>query len=147
MSDKPMSILLAEDDDGQACLIMRNLKRAGVVNEIIHVKNGQQALDCIRYEGAFAGRPHNGPLLVILDINMPHFNGVEVLRRIKSDSKAAKIPVVILTTTDDPREVQPYHDLGYSAFVTKPVAYTAFVEALRKLGFYLQVIKLASESD
>src|SRR5437660_1023001 len=106
MTLESFTILLAEDDDGHARLIQRNLRRAGIVNEIKHVQDGQEALDYLRCEGPFASRVPNGPLLLLLDINMPRVDGVEVLGRIKADPRTAASPVVMLTTTDDPREVE-----------------------------------------
>src|SRR5216684_338484 len=91
-------VLLAEDDEGHASLVRRNLKRAGIANEIVHVNDGQEALDYLHCEGAFATRVPDGPLLLLLDINMPRLDGVEVLRRVKADGKTSKIPVVMLTT-------------------------------------------------
>src|SRR5229473_3318412 len=106
MATEALSILLAEDDEGHASLIQRNLRRAGIVNEIKHVQDGQEALDYIDCQGRFSGRVPNGPLLLVLDINMPRVDGVEVLRRVKADARTARLPVVMLTTTDDPREVE-----------------------------------------
>src|SRR5207253_11516000 len=101
MISEKFLILMAEDDEGHANLIQRNLKRAGVKNEIFHVKDGQEALDFIHRRGPYAGQPLQGPLLVLLDINMPKIDGVEVLRTLKSDADTARIPVIVLTTTDD----------------------------------------------
>src|SRR5277367_90989 len=103
MTTQPLVILLVEDDAGHASLVQRNLKRAGFANTIVHAADGQYALDYIRREGTFANRSANGPLLLVLDINMPRVNGVEVLRKIKQDAAYAKLPVIMLTTTDDPR--------------------------------------------
>ena len=98
-------ILLAEDDDGHASLIQRNLKRAGIANEIVRVRDGQEALDYLRCQGAFVGRPC-AALLLLLDINMPRVDGVGVLTAVKADPETVKLPVIMLTTTDDPREVE-----------------------------------------
>jgi CheY-like chemotaxis protein len=147
MAAEPLTILLAEDDEGHASLIQRNLKRAGIVNDTEHVKDGQEALDYIHSAGRFAARTPKGPLLLVLDINMPRVDGVEVLRQIKSDAKTAKLPVVMLTTTDDPREVERCYELGCSVYITKPVEYTAFVEALNRLGLFLQIVKVPREAD
>src|SRR5262245_8841780 len=106
MSREPLAILLAEGDEGHASLVRRNLKRAGIANDIVHVRDGQEALDYVRCQGAHAGRSPGGPLLVVLDIKMPRVDGVEVLRLLKADERTAKVPVIMLTTTDDPREVQ-----------------------------------------
>src|SRR5205823_2865116 len=95
-------ILLAEDDDGHASLVARNLKRAGIVNEIKHVRDGQEALDYLFCEGTHADRAPDGPILLLLDLNMPRVDGIEVLRRVKADEQTARIPVIVLTTTDDP---------------------------------------------
>ena len=90
MNVEAFTILLAEDDDGHASLIRRNLKRFGIVNEVLCVRDGQEALDCIRREGPFAGRAANGPLLLLLDINMPRLDGIEVLRQLKADEATAQ---------------------------------------------------------
>jgi CheY-like chemotaxis protein len=142
MAAEPISIVLAEDDDGHATLIERNLQRSGVVNGVIRVKDGQEALDLVRGEGTFADQPPRGNVLLLLDINMPRVDGVEVLRRIKSDPRTNAIPIIMLTTTDDPREIERCYQLGCSVYVTKPVEYTAFIEAINRLGLFLQVVRV-----
>jgi CheY-like chemotaxis protein len=142
MNSEHLMILLAEDDDGHASLIRRNLKRAGVANEIVRVRDGQEALDYIRGQGPSAGRPAGAPLLLLLDINMPRVDGVGVLQAIKADPATAQVPVIMLTTTDDPREVDRCYQLGCSVYVTKPVQYEAFVDALTRLGMFLEIIKV-----
>src|SRR5688572_3568936 len=99
MTKEPLVILLAEDDEGHARLVERNLKRAGIANRLVWVPDGQDALDYVRREGRYANRPAHGPLLLLLDINMPRLDGVEVLRRVKADDATARIPVIMLTTT------------------------------------------------
>jgi len=147
MVTEPLSILLAEDDEGHATLIMRNLRRAGIVNDTKHVSDGQAALDFIHCAGPYADRVTNGPMLLVLDINMPRVDGIEVLRQIKSDAKTAKLPVVMLTTTDDPREVAHCYELGCNVYITKPVDYVAFADALQRLGLFLQIVKIPRECD
>jgi CheY-like chemotaxis protein len=137
MSQEPLVILLAEDDDGHAQLIQRNLKRAGVANEVVRARDGQEALDYLQGRGPWPAR-----LLLLLDINMPRVDGVEVLRRLKSDPATAKIPVIMLTTTDDPREVARCYEVGCSVYVTKPVRYEDFVEALTRLGMFLSIVQV-----
>lgn len=137
----PVTILFAEDDDGHAMLVERNLKRAGLINGLIRVVDGQEALDFVRCEGQFSTRVPNGPVVILLDINMPRVDGVEALRQIKSDPKTAHIPVIMLTTTDDPREVERCYRAGCNVYITKPVEYESFVEAIRRLGLFLQVVK------
>jgi CheY-like chemotaxis protein len=142
MPTEPMTMILAEDDEGHANLVQRNLRRAGFVNAIVHVKDGQEALDYIRGEGDHAGRTLTDWVLLLLDINMPKIDGVEVLRRIKADPLTAMIPVIMLTTTDDPREVERCYELGCSVYLTKPVEYDGFIEAINRLGLFLQVVKV-----
>ena len=142
MATEPLNIVLAEDDDGHATLIHRNLERAGLVNGFVRVKDGQEALDLICGEGAYAGRPPHGNVLLLLDINMPRLDGVETLRRLKADARTSAIPVIMLTTTDDPREIERCYQLGCSVYVTKPVEYDAFIEAIKRLGLFLQVVRV-----
>src|SRR5262249_11827424 len=140
-------ILLAEDDDGHATLIQRNLKRAGIINKLIHVRDGQEALDFMRCEGPYAARQLDGPVLILLDIKMPRLDGFEVLRRLKADNATPKTPVVMLHTTDDPREVQRCYELGCNVYVTKPVAYDEFIEAIKRLGMFLAIVKVPREDE
>ena len=142
MSTEPLTLILAEDDEGHASLVQRNLRRAGFVNDMVHVKDGQEALDYIRGEGNHTGRTITDFVLLLLDINMPRLDGVEVLRRIKADPVTSMIPVIMLTTTDDPREVERCYDLGCSVYLTKPVEYDGFIEAINRLGLFLQVVKV-----
>lgn len=147
MNSQPLTMILAEDDDGHASLIRRNLQRAGFVNEVVRAHDGQEALDYIRGQGDHAGRVLSGQTLLLLDINMPRVDGVEVLRQLRADEKTAKIPIIMLTTTDDPREVERCYQLGCNVYVTKPVEYEGFVEAIKRLGLFLQVVKLPSKGE
>ena len=142
MSTEPMTLVIAEDDEGHANLIQRNLRRVGFVNRVVHVKDGQEALDYLRGEGQYQGQVLEGFVLLLLDINMPRVDGVEVLRRLKADPSTSKVPVIMLTTTDDPREVERCYDLGCSVYLTKPVEYEGFIEAINRLGLFLQVVKV-----
>jgi CheY-like chemotaxis protein len=143
----PLDILLAEDDDGHAFLVQTNLKRAGIVNPISRVRDGQEALDYVFCEGEFANRQVGQPLLMILDINMPRVDGVEVLTKIKKNPATASMPVIMLTTTDDPREVENCYQLGCNVYITKPVAYEEFVEAVKRLGLLLQIVQVPAEEE
>jgi CheY-like chemotaxis protein len=147
MATEPLKILLAEDDEGHASLIRRNLKRAGVRNDVVHVKDGQEALDYLHRRGAHASRPPGGRLLLLLDINMPRIDGVEVLRQVKADPATAKLPVIMLTTTDDPREVGRCYQLGCGVYITKPVQYDQFAEAVQRLGLFLDIVMIPREKD
>jgi CheY-like chemotaxis protein len=145
MSDRELVILLAEDDDGHAYLVQENLRDAGLSNQIVRVSDGQAALDFIHSVGPFLGRQPNGPLLLLLDINMPRLDGVEVLRQLKDDQKTHDLPVIVLTTTDDPREVKRCYELGCASYITKPVEYNRFVEAIRRLGLFLAIVQVPRE--
>ncbi len=138
--NKDVTILLVEDDPGHARLIEKNLRRSNITNNIVIVTEGQQALDCLLGEGEYAGRECPSPLMVLLDLNLPVLDGYQVLQRMKADERTKRIPVVILTTTDDPREVSRCYELGCSVYVTKPVDYEQFSEAVRKLGLFLSVV-------
>lgn len=140
MSHEHVTILLAEDDDGHARLIERNLKRAGFINRVVRARDGQEALDLLRHGDSSIAA--DARFLLLLDINMPRIDGVEVLRQLKADLKTAKVPVIMLTTTDDPREVERCYQLGCSVYITKPVRYEDFVEALSRLGMFLEIVKL-----
>ncbi len=134
-----VTILLVEDDPGHTRLIEKNLRRANIKNEIAFATNGQEALDYLFCEGTYANRKHASHLLVMLDLNMPVLDGYQVLERMKKDDRTKRIPVVILTTTDDRREVRRCYELGCNVYITKPVDYDQFSEAIRKLGLFLLV--------
>ena len=140
-------ILMAEDDNGHATLVQRNLKRAGIVNPILHFKDGQQVLDFLFRRGDYAGREPDGPVVLVLDINMPRVDGVEVLRQLKQNEHTVKIPVIVLTTTDDPREVQRCYELGCNVYILKPVSYDDFIEAIKRLGLLLSIVKVPREDE
>lgn len=145
MNQKTNTILLVEDDDGHAKLVEINLKRAGVANPIIRAKDGVEALDYVLSRGSYADQPSPHILLILLDINMPRMDGVETLRQIKSNESLKNIPVIMLTTTDDPREVERCYELNCNIYITKPVEYDQFAEAIRRLGLFLQVIAMPPE--
>jgi CheY-like chemotaxis protein len=140
--EKEVIILIAEDDDGHATLIQRNLKRAGILNEIIRFKDGKEVLDYLFQKGEGAKRKGGKALLMLLDIRMPKIDGIEVLRRVKANEELKKIPIIMITTTDDPREVENCHKLGCSNYITKPIDYEKFVDAIRKLGLFLLVVQV-----
>ncbi len=146
MLTQSVTILMAEDDEGHAVLIRRNLKRAGIRNNVVHLKDGQAVLDYIRSAGVYRERLWPQRYVVLLDINMPVLDGVEALRQLKSDVQTRKMPIIILTTTDDPREMARCYQLGCSAYIAKPVDYDDFSEAIRRLGLFLQVMTVPAES-
>ncbi len=134
------TILIVEDDEGHAILIRENLEMAGLKNPVRHFRDGQAILDYFFDKSGKAVRGHDGTYLVLLDIRMPKVDGIEVLRRLKADSTLRTLPVIMLTTTDDTREVQRCHDLGCNVYVQKPVDYDKFAEAIRRLGLFVSML-------
>lgn len=141
MSTPPV-ILIVEDDEGHAILVRENLELAGLNNRIEHFSDGQAVLDFLFRHGRGQVREHEQMYLVLLDIRMPKVDGIEVLRRIKEDQELRKLPVIMLTTTDDAREVERCHELGCSVYVQKPVDYEKFAEAIRRLGMFILLLLL-----
>jgi CheY-like chemotaxis protein len=135
-------ILIADDDDGHARLIEKNLARAGLHNSIRRFNNGQTVLDYLFRKGSGETRVQETPYLLLLDIRMPQVDGVEVLRQIKQDPELRRIPVIMLTTTDDPREVERCHAIGCASYIVKPVDYEKFAEAIKSLGLYISLVKV-----
>jgi CheY-like chemotaxis protein len=135
-------ILVAEDDEGHAKLIKKNLKRSGIVNEVLLFKDGQEILDFLFRKGSGKHRQSGDAYVLLLDIRMPKVDGVQVLEQIKADSDLKKLPVIMITTTDDPREIANCHAMGCSSYITKPIDYENFVNAIRQLGLFLAVVQV-----
>ena len=136
----PVSIVMIEDDEGHARLIERNIRRAGIHNGIRHFVDGGTALEYLFNDKH--GPALNGPALVLLDLNLPDMSGIDILARIKGEPKLKRTPVVVLTTTDDKVEIQRCYDLGCNVYITKPVNYESFADAIRQLGLFLSVIQV-----
>ena len=137
---QPVNILMIEDDEGHARLIEKNIRRAGISNKIHHFTDGTLALDFLFNDPE--GPTHNGPAMILLDLNLPDMSGTEILARIKADPRLKRTPVVVLTTTDDKVEIQRCYDLGCNVYITKPVNYENFADAIRQLGLFLSVIQV-----
>jgi CheY-like chemotaxis protein len=135
-------ILVVEDDPGHARLIEMNLRRAGIANEIRWLEDGQKVLDFLLEEERQAASGPTRPLLLLLDLNMPVVDGYQVLEWMRGREQTRHLPVVILTTTDDEREVERCYTMGCNVYLTKPVDYERFSEAVRRLGLLLCVIKV-----
>ncbi|MBS0360953.1 MAG: response regulator [Proteobacteria bacterium] len=135
-----VTIVMVEDDEGHARLIERNIRRAGISNAIRHFTDGSSALNYL--EAAADGPALNGPALVLLDLNLPDMSGTDILARVKSNDRLKRTPVVVLTTTDDKTEIQRCYDLGCNVYITKPVNYESFADAIRQLGLFLSVIQV-----
>lgn len=138
-----VTILMVEDDLGHARLIEKNIRRAGVMNEIIHAADGTTALSHLR-QGL---GPSHRPFLVLLDLNLPDMSGTTILEHLKADAELRRFPVIVLTTTDDEREIQRCYDLGANVYITKPVDYEAFTTAIRQLGLFLAVMQVPQPDD
>lgn len=144
--EKRVTILIAEDDDGHAELIEENLRDSGLKNSIIRFRDGREVLDFL-FDGPSGDAPRRlrgCAYMLLLDIRMPKVNGVEVLRQLKQDPELKSMPVIMLTTTDDPREIQNCYALGCSCYVTKPIDYQKFSEMLIRLGLFLLVVQVPS---
>ncbi|MCJ2116617.1 response regulator [Methylobacterium sp. J-001] len=137
-----VSIVMIEDDEGHARLIERNIRRAGVNNEIVTFRDGTSALAYLLGpdgSGEASARRH---LLILLDLNLPDMTGIDILEKVKANPHTKRSPVVILTTTDDSREVQRCYDLGANVYITKPVNYEGFANAIRQLGLFFSVMQV-----
>jgi CheY-like chemotaxis protein len=139
---KEVSVLIAEDDDGHAKLIEKNLVRAGLSNPIERFHNGQEVLDFLLGKDPKRKRKPETSYLLLLDIRMPQVDGIEVLRQIKEHQELKKMPVSMLTTTDDPREIERCHALGCNNYIVKPVDYDKFAEAIRQLGLFISLVEV-----
>lgn len=140
--NRDVVLLIADDDAGHARLIEKNLRRAGLSNPILHFEDGQQILDFIFQRGDGQKRTADTPYLLLLDIRMPKVDGVEVLRQLKADAELRKIPVCLLTTTDDPREVKRCQALGCHNYIVKPVDCEKFSEAITNLGLFISLVQM-----
>jgi len=141
-AEQSVTILLVEDDPGHARLIERNLRRALITNEIVTLSDGQKAVDYLFKESTYAEATHALPRLMLLDLNLPRLDGYQVLTRLKADARTRHIPVIILTTTDEPHEIERCYALGCNVYITKPVEYEQFAEAMRKLGLFLSIVQI-----
>lgn len=139
-NQQPVTIVMIEDDEGHARLIEKNIRRAGISNEIRHFFDGTTALEFLFNDAQ--GPNVNGPALVLLDLNLPDMSGTSILEKLKGDAHLKRLPVVVLTTTDDKVEIQRCYDLGCNVYITKPVDYEAFASAIRQLGLFLSVIQV-----
>lgn len=140
MNDE-VNVLIVEDDEGHAKLIKKNLKRSGLSNNLINFYDGQEVLDYL-YSDDILNNSSKKYFLMLLDINMPKVSGVEVLEKLKNDERFCKIPIIMLTTTDDNREVDKCHKLGCNNYITKPLDYDQFVSSIKQLGLFLSIVKI-----
>ena len=138
----PVTIIMIEDDDGHARLIERNIRRSGVNNEIVPFTNGTEAIRYL-FGSDGTGTVHKGnALLILLDLNLPDMTGIDILKRVKENKYLKSTPVVVLTTTDDSQEIKRCYELGCNVYITKPVNYESFANAIRQLGLFFSVIQV-----
>ncbi len=138
-------ILLVEDNPDDEALTLRAFKMNNIVNKVIVAHDGVEALDFLFGEGAYAGRdPSIQPQLVLLDLKLPKIDGLEVLRRIRSDERTKRLVVVVLTSSSEEKDIVTSYDLGANSFIRKPVDFTQFQDAVRQLGMYWLVMNVRS---
>lgn len=135
-----ITVLIADDDDGHAMLIQEQLEDVGIHNNILRFRDGAEIWEFLAGSSGGRRRDPESIYLLLLDIRMPKLDGVEVLRRIKGHPELQAMPVIMLTTTDDPREVAECYALGCNSYVTKPVNFDAFSEVVKRLGLFISVI-------
>lgn len=131
-----VEILLVEDNENDAELTMRGLKKGGLANRVMWVKNGELALDYLFRRGIYAEREDGSPRLVLLDLKMPGMDGIEVLKAVKADERTRRIPIVMMTSSQEETDVERSYDLGVNSYVVKPVDFTSVADVVRQAGYY-----------
>lgn len=141
MNNDEIEILLVEDNIHDAELTIRSLNKVKLANNLVHLKDGEEALDFIFGKGQFEGRDtQKRPKVILLDIKMPKVDGIEVLRQLKSDEQTKSIPVVIMTSSREEQDVITSYELGVNSYVVKPVDFESFAQAISDLGMYWLII-------
>jgi CheY-like chemotaxis protein len=142
-----LSVLIAEDDDGHATLIRRSLKRAGMDAATIHLRDGQELLDYVYRKASWRTRELHESMAIIADLNMPRLGGLEILRQLKRDQTFARIPIFVMTTTDNQADVERCYELGAAAYLVKPLEHGMFAEKMRHLAEFLKNVRLPGEGS
>jgi two-component system response regulator len=136
-----VEILLVEDNASDAEMTINALKKSGLANKLLHVKDGAAALDFIFAEGEYTGRGmENKPKVILLDLKMPKVDGIEVLQRLRADERTKSIPVVMLTSSQEDPDIKKSYDLGINSYVVKPVEFDEFQRAVSGLGLYWMIV-------
>jgi two-component system response regulator len=133
-------ILLAEDSDADAEMIVRALRKGSVVNKLVRARDGVEALEFVFREGAFGQRTGENPKLILLDLKMPRLGGIDVLRRLKADDRTKVIPVVMLTSSAEERDIVESYNLGVNSYLVKPVNFSTFTDVVAQAGLYWAVM-------
>jgi len=139
MNNSDLTLILVDDDPAHSTLIKRNLLKCGLTNNLISLNSGQQLLDYVFAKGQYKNRPTPQKVLILLDINMPGINGIEVLKTLKATELTCKIPVYMLTTTDEPTEIDECFRLGCNAYLIKPIEHEEFAKKIQQLGKFLML--------
>lgn len=148
MNNNEVEILLVEDNAHDAEMTIRSLKKVNLANRLVHVKDGEEALDFIFTKGKFSDRnPANSPKVILLDIKMPKVDGIEVLRQIKTNEKIKLIPVVIMTSSKEEQDIIASYRLGVNSYVVKPVDFEGFARAVSELGLYWLLMNQVSAEE
>jgi two-component system response regulator len=139
--NKTVEILLVEDNDHDAEMALRALKKNNISNKITRLKDGEEALEFLFGTGDFEGRSvHNQPRVILLDLKMPKVDGLEVLKAVRSNKDTQNIPIVMLTSSKEERDVVDGYKLGVNSFIVKPVEFNSFMEAVKEIGFYWVIL-------
>lgn len=135
-----LNILLVEDNPDDVELALHALKKNNIINHVEVVRDGQEALDYLFYKGKYSNSPHPLPGLILLDLKLPKVDGIQILKDIKVDRKRKLIPVVVLTSSKEEKDVIESYDLGVNSYIRKPVNFDQFVETVKHIGFYWLLI-------
>ena len=133
-------ILIVEDDPNDVELTLTALGEYNLVNEVVVTRDGQQALDYLYIQGQYAGRSPENPAVMLLDLKLPKISGLEILQKIKADDRLKTIPVVVLTSSNEEKDVMRSYSLGVNAYVVKPVEFHEFVNAVKELGAFWAIV-------
>jgi two-component system response regulator len=135
-----VEILLVEDSDADAEMTTRAIRKGNVVNRLVRVRDGVEALEFVFREGAYSQRSGGNPRLILLDLKMPRLGGIDVLRRLKADQTTKSIPVVVFTSSAEEKDVVESYQLGVNSYLVKPVEMTAFTDVITQTGLYWAVM-------
>ena len=139
--EQQIDILLVEDNPEEAELAIRSLKKNNIANRLVHIDDGAEALDYIFSRGKYSERPpHSNPRLILLDLNLPKVGGLDILKQVKSDERTKMIPIVVLTSSQEQRDVIESYKLGVNSYIVKPVNFTSFAQAIAELKMYWLVL-------
>lgn len=139
--NKTVEILLVEDSDHDAELALRSLKKNNISNKVVRLKDGEEALEFLFGEGDYEGRSiHNQPRVILLDLKMPKVDGLEVLKAVRKNKNTENIPIVMLTSSKEERDLVEGYELGVNSFIVKPVEFNSFMEAVKEIGFYWVIL-------